>query len=706
MAFDNTKNHIELNGQAYMVNAYQRTELSTFIPRLGPGDQTESQFDLLRGKTLRGFDGGMLQRYWNDDSSVFATENLYPIYDDGVLYPVNAPTTRTDMGTGRPVITAQAKTKDYLFVAWQSTTGGSTQGIKRIDSSGTVTSLTTPTNITNLVRSITDMTIWKNKLWVCGTSTSTGIGGMYYMDLGSTTLTEVTGGSGYFYKMAVWRDQLYGTNSGFVPNYVFYRYTGDTTTRSFVVLGATPAQTPSWNSVMFVFNNRVFLTRDDGLYAYDGTALVAVEDATAQVNTNNYRFPAVLKGYLYYFMPSGMYRYNGSLIEKLYDISELGMPKDVISSKDRLWLCYTNSAYSGSARYDKSMGYDYSTGTNVDGRVLVFNGKGMYTYARTSTFIKSGSPLLADEGENDKLAWFNDNLYIFTRAEPSNTHYSIATNENAISGNKSWRIVTSIFDGDFAMIDKNQENIEFVFDGNVSSDQSITLEYRTAGFDGSTGWTSAGTVSTQSEVLRQIWRTISAGLTFKKIQFRFSGTTAFSYGIAKIVFRYTLSPDYKNQWALTALCYGDNDLEPLTLDDGSISAVAVHILRGNIYASRHSDTPVKFIDIDQLDLNGAINDSTTTVVLNSTALIKGSSGFIQIEDEIMYWSAKTTTNLTVTRGVLGSTPASHANNLKVFLVYRVIVRQIQNERIILDNPEIPSEDKSRASEISLILQEV
>jgi hypothetical protein len=115
---------------------------------------------------------------------------------------------------------------------------------------------------------------------------------------------------------------------------------------------------------------------------------------------------------------------------------------------------------------------------------------------------------------------------------------------------------------------------------------------------------------------------------------------------------------------------------------------------------------VKFIDIDQLDLNGAINDSVTTVVLNSTALIKGSSGFIQIEDEIMYWSAKTATNLTVVRGVLGSTPASHADNQKVFLLYRVIVRQIQNERIILDNPEISAEDKSRASEISLILQEV
>ena len=113
------------------------------------------------------------------------------------------------------------------------------------------------------------------------------------------------------------------------------------------------------------------------------------------------------------------------------------------------------------------------------------------------------------------------------------------------------------------------------------------------------------------------------------------------------------------------------------------------------------------IDQDQLDLNGAINAAVTTVVLNSTALLKGSSGFVQIDDEIMYWSAKTTTNLTVIRGVLGSTAASHADNAKVFIVYRVLITQMNPERIVSpDNAIDQQESKSRATEITLQVREV
>jgi hypothetical protein len=42
----------------------------------------------------------------------------------------------------------------------------------------------------------------------------------------------------------------------------------------------------------------------------------------------------VLKGYLYYFMPDGYYRFNGSLIEKLYDVSEVGFPIEYATDRD------------------------------------------------------------------------------------------------------------------------------------------------------------------------------------------------------------------------------------------------------------------------------------------------------------------------------------------------------------------------------------
>lgn len=709
MAFDNTKYDVELNSVPYRVRSYQKSEQTTFIPRLSPGDQEESDFDLLRSKTLDNFSGGMLQRYHDDDTSVFAIENMYTIYDDGVLYPITAPTTTTSLGSGRPIFLAQAKTKDYTYIAYQQTTGGSVQGIKRIDTSGTVTSLTLPANLSGLTYTIHDMVIWRNQLWICASNypNPSAAGSMYYMDLSATTVTDITAGSGFFYRMCVWKDQLYGTNASANAGYTFYRYTGDTSTKNFVTLASSPMQTNSVYSKLFVYNNRVYLLRNDGMYAWDGTQMVTIEDLTQQVNEENFRFGSVLKGYLYYFMPDGMYRFNGSLIEKLYDRSEVGYPKDMTVGKNRLWIVYTNSASSGSSRYDKSMGYDYSSGTSCDGRVAVFNGRAMYTYCRTSTFIKSGSPSLAGEGENDRVHWFNDNLYIFTYAEPSNTQYILSTNETASSGNKSWRIVSSIFDGGFAMIDKNLENHELVLDGNVASDQAILLEYRTGGFDGSTGWTSLGSFQSQTELKRFVWKQITAGVSFKKIQFRLSGTTDVRYGISKWVNRYTLAPDMKWQWNMTFLCYGDDAKEPLMLRDGTESSQSVATLRDAIYQARTSDVPVLFTDVDQLDLNGSHNGSTTTITVNSTKLIKGDAGFIKIDDELMYWTAKTSTTLTVVRGVLGTSATTHSDNAKVFQVYRVLVRQLQNERIELQDRGVDeTEDKSFASEISLTLQEV
>lgn len=706
MSFDNSKYHIELNSVPYQIRGYQKTELSTFIPRLSSGDQEESDFDLLRSKTIKGFEGGSLQRFWNDDSSIFASEGLYPKFDDGTLYPVNeavAMSSNNPLGASKSAVTAWVVSDDYVFVAGR-TYNTPTNSIRRIDSAGTVTSLTLPASLSS-GGEITSMVIKDGQLWVFATSISTAI---YYMALSATTVTAITGGSGYLTNAVVFKGSIYGTGANY-SNRILYRYTGNTTTRAFEQVGNTGQSDVDYYSKLLVYNNRIILTRAEGMYAYDGVQLVAIEDASQHINEKNYRFPVVHRGYLYYFMPDGWYRFNGSLIEKLYDSSEIGFPKDVFTGKNRIWLMYVNSAFSGSSRYDKSMGYDYSSGNNVDGRLMVFNGKGLYTYARTSTFVKNpGTEDFSGQGELHRGFWFKDDIFLTENYEKTtgNEYFKIDTDELNATGNKDWRFITSIYDGDFPMIDKNLENVELFFDGEVPSDQTITIEYRTSGFDGSTSWTTLGTISTQTELKRYVWKSIPNGINFDQIQFRFSGDTDTGYGISRAVFRYTLTPDYKNQWTFTALCYGDLPLEPLLLADDTESAQAVQTLRGNIYTARNSNIPVKFIDIDCLDLNEALDNSETTVDVNSTALLKGDDGFIQIDDEIMYWYAKTAISLTVVRGVLGTSAATHNDNSKVFIVYRVIVRQIQNERIELDKPESTSEDKSRASEVTLTIQEV
>lgn len=160
------------------------------------------------------------------------------------------------------------------------------------------------------------------------------------------------------------------------------------------------------------------------------------------------------------------------------------------------------------------------------------------------------------------------------------------------------------------------------------------------------------------------------------------------------------------QWTFVANCFGDNPVEPLMLKDGTQSTQAVSLLRGLIYDSRLTATPVGLTDIDQFDLNGAHNNSVTTITLNSTAMLKN-SGFVKIDDEIIRYESKTSTLLQSCTRVLGTTAASHSDNAAVFAYYRALVRKLQQEQIIMDDSDLDrTEDKSKPSQIALVLQEV
>lgn len=704
MSFDNLKYDLEIAGVGLRVENYRKSETATFIPRLGVGTQTESEFDLLKSKVIEDFSAGMLQREWKSDKAIFGSENLIPIYDDGVLYPVKSLTSAADITSSKSAVTARAQTKDYLFLAINNYNGPQYNTIKRIDTTGAVTTITLPTSVSNNTPAIRTLVIWNNQLWG-----SSGIDQLFQMDLSATTMTSVSGGVA-FDRMVIYQGQMYGTDARLnLANVHLYRYTGTTTVAGVTNVGTVGSNVPDFNADLLVFNGRILLSRSDGLWAYDAIRLAPIDDASNRIDAKNFRFPTVLKGYLYYFMYDGFYRYNGSMIEKLYDISEVGFPTDMTAGRGRLWISYSNSAFSGSSRYDKSMGYDYSGGTAINGRVVTYDGKAMFTYSRTSNDGKPASPDFNNQGENDKIVWFNNKIYVFTYFSKSNPgiYFSANTDELTQTGTAPWKIITSIFDGGFPMIKKFIENIELVIDGDAAADEDISVEYRTTGFSGAGGWTALGTIKTQSRLQEFVFTQNPNGINFKKVQFRFSGTTTLGYGFKKLIFRYLLAPDFKWQWNFTVNAFGDDPLEPLMLKDGSKSTQKVAALRGLIYTSRSDSSPVLFTDVDQLDLNGAHNSSVTTLNINTTALLKP-FGFVKIDDEVIRYTGKTATTLTgCVRGSLGTAAASHADNAAVFPFYRAIVRTIQQETVAMnDNDQDRTEEMSKPSQISITLQEV
>jgi hypothetical protein len=692
---DKTKYDIQLNDVPYRVRSYQRTEVSPFIPRLSSGDQAESEFDLLRSKTIT-FEGGTIQRKDKDNNMSYAMENVINRYLDGVLYPAKT-WTSGGIGVGslsdKGKLTCIGDTASFLFGVSKY---GSTSYVALMNRDAQpLSSTATSAAITGTINSIIE---WGGYYWA-----SVGTTNFYRLTSNLSATTAITGSALAMTFVVNFNGTIYGTDGSYL-----YRYTGTTGTTAWDQVATLPVN--SFGSTleyfsMFVYNNRIFIGRDDGFFAFDGIKLVVIEQNRPEMHRDNYRLFTVMRGYLYYFMDDGLYRFNGSLIEKLYDLNELGHAIDMRQYLNRLWILFGNSDYYNTAKYDAGMGYNYDSTTTIGGRVMVFDGVGLFTYGRLPTLTRnSGTEDFVGQHEAHKIIPYGTDINEFVAVSTLNpqngfSHYTSASTRASID------IVTSVFDGGFPQITKELEKLNLIFDGTVAAD-TYTVKYRVAGFDASAAWVTIGTLTASAPTL-VVADNLPAGITYDKIQLRVTGTPTADYGLERFVHRYTLQPDFKFQWSFTALCYGDDEFAPLQLADLVDGSQLVDLLRGSIYNSRDSDVPVVYLDTDTLVLSGTHNASTTTLNVDSTSIIRGSTGYLQAGTEIMRFTAKTSTTLTVVRGVLGSTAITHVDDEVAHLAYRVIVRTIQNERIELsDESIVTGSARNRDSEITLLLQEV
>lgn len=713
--FDNTKYDVEINGVGHRIKGYKKSEANAFVPRLGSGDQTESEFDLLRSTTLNGFAGGMLQRNWDDDTSVYATDGLYPKFGDGVLYSVNEMLNQT--GTGafavKMTILASLQTIDGTYVAYldNATSKGKLIFIGNATHLGTDTAFTftLPTGMDALFGAFA-MVAHAGYFYFCCTDGASFK--MYYSTIvASPTITEIAAGTGVkITQLVSYKGSIYGCdNAG-----VLYHYTGDLVTQSWVAVGNPSTNTQDVGTRLFVYNQRITITRCDGMWAYDTVTFSAIDDLSTTVNYLNYRCAVVFKGYIHFWMPDGFYRYNGALIEKLYDSGESGIPIDMQVAQNRIIMLFCNSRYvnsntarpfqyNGSSRLDIATGNNFSAANTVQATLMYFNGVSLYGL-RSETY-SPGVTISSMTNLPTALVIATDSVWIIRKVS-ADAGFWWTSLRNIDGSNSEWSIYSSIFDAGFPQLIKSLENVEGVFDGDYSSDYSITVYYRTSGFEGSGSWSLFGTMKMVSESRRWVFKDIPAGLQFQRIQLRFQSTDTDFAGLAKFIIRTSLMPDYKFQWQFTVLAYGDDPVEPLVLADASEDTQSVSTLRGNIYASRDSKVPITFVDFDQLDLNGSHTNSVTTITLNDTKLLKA-SGFVKIESEIIYYAAKSATTLTgCIRASLGTAAASHADNSKVFPCYRVVLRQLLNELIEpTDKTVDQTEDKNRASDMTILLQE-
>lgn len=263
-------------------------------------------------------------------------------------------------------------------------------------------------------------------------------------------------------------------------------------------------------------------------------------------------------------------------------------------------------------------------------------------------------------------------------------------------------LYSSYFDAGFPNIEKVIESVSIGTEG-LSSTDSIDVYLRYFEGNAWTGFQKLGSITATSLTNRLRIPDTSLSSTFKKLQLRidFTRSALSTAAIRNFSVKYYLSPDYKREWSMTLLCQGDST-NPLELINGDLETRTAIALRDNVYLARESYIPVSFEDMDFTILNGAINDSVTTVTSDSSYGY-ASKGYLKIDDEVISYTGRTSTQFTgCVRGCLGTVAAAHLDNAYISPYFRVVVSDIMNEAVI----EPSSDSYGTPSEITVVLKEV
>lgn len=253
---------------------------------------------------------------------------------------------------------------------------------------------------------------------------------------------------------------------------------------------------------------------------------------------------------------------------------------------------------------------------------------------------------------------------------------SIPINDYQTSG----YITTSNFDAGIPSIDKLFFAVTINFRKFLSG-QSIEVQYSV---DGGSTFTSLGTASYTLDGSSATSKTFLFGSTIvsktMKLKFILGGGGSNTPELQAFAAQYVPVPVYTKQWVLQVNCA--DDLKRL---DGQLHEMTGRELKSRLETAWWTKSLLDFQDIDYATtlLNGALNNSDTTVTVDSTADFP-EQGRVKIDDEEIFYTGKTPTTFTgCTRGVRGTVAVSHSDDAVVNNAYKVLVTDISVKAPIL-----------------------
>jgi len=237
---------------------------------------------------------------------------------------------------------------------------------------------------------------------------------------------------------------------------------------------------------------------------------------------------------------------------------------------------------------------------------------------------------------------------------------------------------TGSFYGNKPAIDKLWYSASINFKALAAGEQ-LDISYST---DYGVTFTSIGTASYTSDGgISEKVILFPSGTVSKQIDVKVtltSGTSQLTTPILKdIVVRYRPIAEERYRWTLNLKCTDNMEL----VDRQSEEPLRGIELRNSLLTAKETKSTVDFEDVDffETELNETLSATDTTISLKSTAGMP-KKGRFKIDNEWITYTNRGANRVTgCTRGARGTTKATHSNGTAVSNLYKVLVKQYQEE---------------------------
>lgn len=621
----------------YPVRTYYRGVTDDLVARFGSPEHGESNLDLAKVASQKGWRGGMFQKKFDDPEMAEYIRGAHHNPLDSALYMVPAMDTLVgSQQMDQEGVTASCVANGNIYIAYRAALPNSGNRLLKIDvSSRAVTSITLPTKVQNSLCPITTMDAGVGFLWVAGKmGNPTASFPIHRMNLSNQAFTEIPNTS--VRKLRFWRDKLY--TIGLSDLYSLTNLTGaadKVKSTKIKTVGVTEPDLDENVHDLFDFNGALYIAKTDGLYRYDGVDVYPVFDYRSSIEYENFRFGAVFNGRYYFTLGDRkLYQFDGTNLELIQDFSDSYFITGLSSAPDRLFI---NAVYNKrSATIFPSEAFKENVELeNYTYALIQYNGIAFSEYA-TDLYTGGGKVGGFDLPVEHTLIsaggtfwWVVPDMYFNSSLEPRSYGFKVYYAKRANDFNTAklkaghrFEVYSSEIDNDYPSVDKVLLGVQIDYRGFDFSKVNLTLEVATRQGGGSYSewvkvWDSdqADSIPDVNDYYlheQVVGELETEPLIYKQIKYRLVGEVLPVPGalatvprVRSVTLRYSLQPRPRLQWGL-GLAIVSSEYDPYIANRK----------RQWLYNAYRNKKPVLFFDADYakvLSYDGPLDDAAVTV---------------------------------------------------------------------------------------------